>query len=312
MAISIVDLAGICVKNSNYLQTRRRINHLIDRYLSLEILVGNLIALPVQFNHPHQRPWEPIHWGEITLDQIVGVEPEIFLSLVANATEIEAPIQDYAAESMAYLAEIHSEMALFIGGAPATETRKRTISVWEKEERQHAPVFKKIYQKLVGEYPTITPNTVTGYQSSGDRLTDLHHHLHSRISTEWSATSIYLWLMAHATGELQKAIAQPLQDEVNHLAKFWGFSCWAFGDSYFNQVKFSTKNLVKLARYHSAERTDADHLLESITSFEELPHVIELGFTFMRVMVRMGTFNQELSPSFLSYLFQKSEAIAHD
>lgn len=310
MTISVVDLAGICVKNPNYLHIRRRINYLIDRYLSLEILVGNLIDLPVQFMQPYQRPWEPVRWGEITPDQIIGVEPEIFLSLVANATEIEAPIQDYAAESMAYLAEIHPEMALFIGGAPATETRKRTVSVWEKEERQHAPLFKKIHQKLAGEYPMITPNTVTGYQSSGDRLTDLRRHLHGRISTEWSATSIYLWLMAHATGELQKAIAQPLQDEINHLAKFWGFSRWAFGNSYFNQVKFSTQNLVTLARHHSAERTNIDNLLGQVTSFEELPHIIELGFTFMRIMVHMGTLNHELSPSFLSYLFQKSEAIA--
>lgn len=65
-----------------------------------------------------------------------------------------------------------------------------------------------------------------------------------------------------------------------------------------------------LARHHSAERTDADNLLGEITRFEELPHIIELGFTFVRVMVRMGTLNQELSPSFLSYLFQKPEAIA--
>ncbi|AFY39753.1 hypothetical protein Lepto7376_3562 [[Leptolyngbya] sp. PCC 7376] len=310
MSLSVVDLAGHCVKNPHYLQTRKRINSLIDRYLSLEVLIGHLVDLPRQFKTPQPRPWQRIYWSEINGDQIIGVDPEIFVSIVANATEIEAPIQDYAAESMAYLAEIHPDMASFVGGIPATETQKRTVGIWEKEERQHTPVFKKIHQKLTGELPPINPNTVTGYQSTGDRRKDLKHHLHGRISTEWSATSIYLWLMAHSTGELQKAIAQPLQDEVNHLAKFWGFSRWAFGDSYLKQVKFSTKNLLTLANHHHAERTDADNLLNEIAHFEELPHIIELGFTFMRVMVRLGTLNQELSHSFLQYLFQNNEAIA--
>ena len=87
---------------------------------------------------------------------------------------------------------------------------------------------------------------------------------------------------------------------------FWGFSRWAFGNSYLEQVKFSTKNLLTLANHHRGERTDAENLLGEIKSFEELPHIIELGFTFMRVMVRMGSLNQELSQSFLRHLFQTS------
>lgn len=38
-----IDLAGYCSPSSDYLQTRARINYLIERYLSLDILSDRLI-----------------------------------------------------------------------------------------------------------------------------------------------------------------------------------------------------------------------------------------------------------------------------
>ncbi|PSN19777.1 hypothetical protein C7271_05505, partial [filamentous cyanobacterium CCP5] len=63
---------------------------------------------------------------------------------------------------------------------------------------------------------------------SGDPRTDLYRHGLHRIATEYGATCLYLWLMAHSTGPLQQVFEQLLIDEINHMVKFWGFGRWAY------------------------------------------------------------------------------------
>lgn len=298
-----VDLAGSCYSSPSYLQTRARLNHLIDRYISVDILSDRLSDLPSQFVTPHQRHWEPICWQAIHISQIVGVEPELFLSVIAGATEIEMPIRAYSQESWAYMQALHPQMARFMGGLLKDDGSVLEIGIWEKEERQHGPAFSKIYQQLTGQKLQAKPNSVKGYQGTGDAWADLHKHTLSRITTEWSATAIYLWLMAHSTGELQRAIAQPLQDEINHLAKFWGFSRWAFADRFATQLKGTTRNLVSLVQHHQGERTQGQSIVQESLQVEHLAHAIELTFTFTRVMVRLRQWNQELSRSYLKHLF---------
>jgi hypothetical protein len=115
-----------------------------------------------------------------------------------------------------------------------------------------------------------------------------------------------LWLMAHSTGALQQAIAQPFQDEVNHLAKFWGFSRWAFAGSYYDRVKGSMKSLLTLAKHHRGERTEGNNLVGKATTVD----AIELAFVFSRVMVRVRTWNRELSHTLLTHLFGQSPLAA--
>jgi hypothetical protein len=299
VATATSDLAGYCPKNPSYLQTRARVNRLIDRYLTIAILSDRLSDLPYQFIMPCTRPWEPINWQRISANQVIGIDPALFAMMIAGATEIEAPIREYSQESWNYLKAVHPQMAFFVGGDWDQTGAVKTMGVWEKEERQHAPAFRKIYQQLTGEKLQPKPNSVAGYQPNGDPWNAVYHHTLSRITTEWSAAAVYLWLMAHSTGELQQAIAQPLQDEVNHLAKFWGFNRWAFAESFFTQMKGSTHNLVNLLKHHQGERTHS----EDLTGTEQLNHAIELTFTLMRVMVRLRAWNKELSPSFLTYLF---------
>jgi hypothetical protein len=111
-----LDLAGYCYSNPNYQQTRARINYLIERYLSLDILSDRLIDLATQFETPHQRPWQAIDWKGIDKSQIIGVEPELFLLIIAQAAEIESPIRAYAKESWDYLQKAHPKLARFVGG----------------------------------------------------------------------------------------------------------------------------------------------------------------------------------------------------
>jgi hypothetical protein len=299
-----IDLAGYCPANPNYLQMRARTNHLINHYMGINQLSDRLTDLPMQFVLPQTRHWEPIDWQAINSSQIIGVEPQLFTLILSGATEIEAPIREYSRESWQYLQTLHPEMAYFVGGVRHDDGAIQTLGVWEKEERQHAPAFNKIYQQLTGEKLQPKPNSVEGYEASTTPpKAAIEAHMISRISTEWGATAVYLWLMAHSTGALQQAIAQPLQDEINHLAKFWGFSRWAFGASYRQQLQGSTRNLLALAKHHQGERTHGDELLNSSRSVEELTNAIGLGFSLMRVMVRLRSWDQELSPSFLNHLF---------
>ena len=306
MKLTNQDLAGSYSEHPNYLQIRARMNRLIDRYLSIDILSQRLIDLPTQFSQPHVRKWESIDWKSISRNQIIGVDPDLFIMLVAGATEIETPIHEYSQESWSYLQSLHPEMAHFMGGSQNLDGSVASLGVWEKEERQHAPTFRKIYNQLTGDKLQPKPNSVSGYKPINCPRQAVYNHTVSRISTEWSAVSVYLWLMAHSTGALQQAIAQPLQDEVNHLAKFWGFSRWAFEQSYYGQVKGSTKNLLGLVKHHKSERTEGDNLTGKATTVD----AIELAFMFSRVMVRLRAWNQELSHSFLTHLFGESQIAA--
>jgi hypothetical protein len=302
------DLAGNCPSHPNYLEIRARINFLIDRYLSIPTLSKHLADLPTQFTNPHQRPWEPIDWSAISPDQVIGVEPAVFAMVVAGATEIEAPIRGYSQESWNYLQAIHPQMAYFMGGEQDAYGVLKKAGIWEKEERQHAPAFGKIYYHLTGNKIQPKPNTVSGYQPSGDVLADLYRHIISRISTEWSAVSIYLWLMAHSTGALQQAIAQPLQDEVNHLAKFWGFSRWAFAAPYWQQCNDMSQFLFGVIRHQRQERTHGLDLAQNAQA--ELVYGVELGFVFTRILVRLRNWQPELSASFLCHLLGSELATA--
>jgi hypothetical protein len=305
-----VDVAGHQHLYPHYLQTRARINRLIKRYLSLEILSDRLLDLPVQFETPHQRLWDRIHWERINCNQIISIDPELFLKVIAGAVEVEAPIRAYAKENWDYLQGIHPQMARFMGGQFAGDGSLLEVGIWEKEERQHSPVFGKIYQQLTGEKLQQKPNTVQGYHSTGNLRKDVYKHAISRIATEWSATSVYLWLMAHSTGELQQAIAQPLQDEVNHLAKFWGFSRWAFADPYLIRLKDTTGNLLDLLKHHKGERSHGDDILQLKNSV----HAIELTFTLAKVMGKLRRWNyrlnrRSLEPMFGSSPFKRSSRI---
>ncbi|HEY9908833.1 MAG TPA: ferritin-like domain-containing protein [Thermosynechococcaceae cyanobacterium] len=226
--------------------------------------------------------------------------------MIAGASEIEAPIRGYSQESRSYLEQLHPEMANFMGGSVAEDGSMLTLGLWEKEERQHAPTFSKIYQQLTGKKLILKPNPVQGYIPTNNPHADLQQHVLMRITTEWGAVSVYLWLMAHATGELQQAIAQPLQDEINHLAKFWGFSRWAFADSYLHQLQGSTRNILALLKHHKTDRTHGNDLLGHTHRLHNTVLAAEITFTLLRVMVRLRLWNRELSHSYLKHLFGQS------
>lgn len=127
------DLASFCPQSPTYLQIRRRINYLINRYLSIHRLSDRLAELPNQFVQPKARPWEPVNWQGIQPDQIIGIAPSIFLQVLVGAAEIESPIRAYSNESWNYTRPFHPEMAVFLGGNYNADGSIRLVGVWEKK-----------------------------------------------------------------------------------------------------------------------------------------------------------------------------------
>ncbi|NEO82850.1 MAG: hypothetical protein F6J87_01110 [Spirulina sp. SIO3F2] len=294
-----LDLAGYYHPQPNYFHTKQRLKYLAESYLAPQVLTQRLQDLPQQFEQPHQRPWERFDWQAISPEQIVGVDRELFASLIAASAEVEAPIRDYAQISRDYLQQVHPEMSRFISGSYDAEGKLIEVGVWEKEERQHAPTFCKLYQQLVGEPFTPHSNTITTLEPEIDLGEDLYRHAIRRITTEWSAVSLYLWLMAHSTGALQQAIAQPMQDEVNHLAKFWGMTRWGFADQTFNRLVGMTAQFVQMFDHHQGDRTTSSEILQ----IGNLRYGAELAYIFTRVLRQICDWNKHLQPEILEGLF---------
>lgn len=297
-----LDLAGYCYLEPNYFHTRQRLNYLVDRYLSPNVLTDRLTDLPQQFVEPHPRPWERLDWKAIATDQIVGIEPELFTSLIASSAEVEAPIRAYAQLSRDYLQTIHPAMTRFVSGSYDEGGNLIEVGVWEKEERQHAPIFCRIYQQLKGRKLKPKANSIKALPPEQKPVEALYRHAIRRITTEWSAVSMYLWLMAHSTGALQQTIAQPLQDEVNHLAKFWGMTRWGFADPIFNRLVSMTTQFLHMIDHHQGDRTDTG----SILHVSNLRYGAELTYIFTRVLRQMCDWNAHLQPDLLEALFGRS------
>ncbi len=204
------------------------IRSLIADYLDPVILNTKLQELPQQFDRPQPRKWARIDWRNLDCDQIVGIEPQLFLAILKGAIDTEAPIRDYTQTSRQYLAPIHPQMAKFVGGNIDRMGNSPTKGIWELEECRHAPALLKVYRQLSGEKIDLTFKQVRPYQPTSCPDRDLYRHGLHRIFTEYGATCLYLWLMWHSKGTLRQILGELVCDEVNHLIKFWGFGIWLY------------------------------------------------------------------------------------
>jgi hypothetical protein len=167
MTNSICDLVPEITSSSIW----QRINVLLDRYLTFEHLHDRLQDLPHQFNQPQPRSWNAIDWHAIHPSQIVGIELEVFRSILVGAINTEAPIRGYTQASRQYLEMLHPQMAQFVGGRVDSANRLIEPGLWEKEERQHTPALLKIYAQLTGEKFSPTPHEARPHTPSDDHMT---------------------------------------------------------------------------------------------------------------------------------------------
>jgi hypothetical protein len=215
----------------SFCSKRKAIHTLFDRYLSDDQLLNCLKDLPQQLEDPQPRAWQSIDWQSIDPEQIIGIDRDVFLSIIIGALDTEAPIRGYTQTSRQYLAKIQPNLARFVGGVVDDEGNLIELGLWEKEERQHTPALLKIYSKLTGEkiFPKLP--RVRQYQPTENAANDLYRHGLHRTLTEYGAVCLYLYLVTHTTGALQQVFTEILQDEINHMIKFWGFGLWLYPNS---------------------------------------------------------------------------------
>jgi hypothetical protein len=298
------DLAGASYQHPTYFQLQARIKSLINYYLTPEILNDRLQDLPVQFQNQHARPWKHINWQAINREQIIGIKPEIFLSILVGALDTEAPIRGYTQTSRKYLEKLHPQMARFVGGVVDENDHLTEPGLWEKEERQHTPALLKIYTQISGEKITPKTRTVRGYLPTNDPHEDLYRHGLHRVATEYGATGLYLWMMVHSTGALQEVLDELVKDEINHMTKFWGFGVWAYPDTSLIKV---TQTLLK-TRSENYERNNLIRTLRRMMktlSWEDwtLTNKATLVLTFTLIMKRLWSWHNSLKPDYLTELF---------
>jgi hypothetical protein len=225
------DLAGECHSQPSLWQTQKRLHALVQKYLSADVLGDRLCDLPAQFCNPQPHPWKRLDWQSVDASQIIGIDPLVFLAILAGSADTEEPIRGYTQTSRQYLEPLHPAMARFVGGTVDDQGTLIELGLWEKEERQHAPALQKLYTQLTGLKLRLLTHNPRPYQPRGNVRDDLYHHGLHRIATEYGATCLYLWLMAHSTGALQAVLEEMLIDEINHMTKFWGFGRWLFPDA---------------------------------------------------------------------------------
>ncbi|MEH1894358.1 MAG: ferritin-like domain-containing protein [Nostoc sp.] len=291
------DLAGKSYPSPHYLQTKRRIRSLIDKYIAVEKLHDRLQDLPIQFANPQPRPWKHIDWQTINRNQIIGLDAEVFLSILIGAMDTEAPIRGYTQTSRQYLEKLHPQMARFVGGTIGKDGELLELGLWEKEERQHTPALIKVYTQLTGEKITPKLRTVRSYLPTDDAHEDLYRHGLHRIATEYGATCLYIWLMAHTTGALQDVLEELAQDEINHTTKFWGFGVWSFPDTGLMRIG---RTLIK-TRSPNYQRNNLMRTLRRMMATLNwnawsLTNKTTLLFTFTYTMHRLWSWNNTLTP----------------
>ncbi|MBH8573870.1 ferritin-like domain-containing protein [Nostocaceae cyanobacterium CENA369] len=305
VAENLADKSYTC---PHYFQIQGRIRSLTNRYLAVEKLQDRLEDLLSQFENPQPRPWKPIDWQAINRNQIIGIDAEIFLSILVGAMDTEAPIRGYTQTSRQYLEKLHPQMARFVGGTVSENNNLLELGLWEKEERQHTPALIKVYTQLTGEKITPKHRTIRGYLPTDDPYEDLYRHGLHRIATEYGATCLYLWLMAHTTGPLQDVLEELAQDEINHMTKFWGFGVWAFPDTGLMRIG---RTLIK-TRSRNYQRNNLMRTLHRMMGTLNwnswtLTNKATLIFTFSYAMYRLWIWNNSLTPQYLQDLFAISQ-----
>ncbi|MEO1589961.1 MAG: ferritin-like domain-containing protein [Cyanobacteria bacterium J06632_22] len=288
-------------------QLQHRIDALIDQYLPLAHLDERLADLPQQFANPQPRPWARIPWTAIDADQVLGIDTNIFLAILSGTINTEAPIRGYTQASRQYLTPLDARMAYFVGGQVDTTGQRLEPGLWEKEERRHTPALKRVYTQLSGVAPMVTPHSARPYRPTTQAEADLYRHGLHRVATEYGATCLYLWMMAHTTGPLQAVLAELLIDEINHTVKFWGFGRWAFPQASLfttGQTVFSSLR----EKWHNPQvQGSLMHTLRRMTqtlhwSDWSFINQAALMYTFGKVMQRLLQWQNRLTPGQLREL----------
>ena len=167
------------------------------------------------------RPWRKTPLRDVGPDQVAGLAVEEMAFMMRVAMEIEDPILDYSHQNGEGFRRLLPALGRFMGKneAEAAYAAAHGLpwceSPWCEEERRHGNLFAKLVERLTGAAPPRTnpnqPRLVTADEAEALR------HLTSREAAEWSSSSTYVVMAAHATGALHALVRDVARDEIKHL-----------------------------------------------------------------------------------------------
>lgn len=299
------DLAGNKYVNPSYLQIRERINYPIKKYLSAGVLYSYLhnfyLSFGTSYNKPHHQS---IDWQKINLEQVIGISDNLFIDKIISAAKLDTQTYDFDIELQAYLQAVNPQITYFLEtNSYQTSIERNSKFIVNKidpnDKDRQSYLFRQVYKKLTGNELKLPEYTVKNYELKGNLKEEMYNHALNHIVNKWNAISIYIWLMAHSTGELQQLIVQPLQNEINYLVKFWAISYWAFSDSFISHLQKRTQNLTDLIQREERHEKQQDEVLEINCAL----HFVEVTFTFTSVMIQLYQWHKTLEDIYLENLF---------
>jgi hypothetical protein len=98
---------------------------------------------------------------------------------------------------------------------------------WCSEERRHGNAFARMIERMVGISP-IRENPNQPMVVTGDEATAVRHVVNRQV-TEWNASSSYVVMAAHATGDLHILLRNIARDEIKHLSVLSSADYYLFG-----------------------------------------------------------------------------------
>ena len=171
--------------------------------------------------HYRARPWQKAILRSIEPQDVVRIEVWELALLLNIAMEDEEPILEYTHQSGEGFRFLLPTLGRYMG---KNEEQARYAAehglewcegAWCAEERRHSNTLARIIERLM-KMPPPRDNPNRPIVVTADEE-DALRHLLSRQTTEWNASSSYVVMAAHATGELHKLIRNLERDEVKHL-----------------------------------------------------------------------------------------------
>lgn len=171
--------------------------------------------------HYRARSWQPVAIGQIRADDVVMFAPDEMAYMMHVAMEIEDPIVEYSHQNGEGFRFLLPGLARFMGKnqEEAAYARAHGVrwceSAWCAEERRHGNAFAKAIERVTGAVPSRDNPNQPRVMTADEESALLH--LVSREAAEWSSSSTYTAMAAHATGALHTLLRNLARDEIKHL-----------------------------------------------------------------------------------------------
>jgi len=171
--------------------------------------------------HYRARTWQKVQLASIGPQDVVRMSVEEMAFMMRVAMEIEDPIVEYSHQNGEGFRVLLPSLARFMGRSQIEALYAKAHgldwceSAWCAEERRHGNAFAKAIERLTNVAPPRdNPNEPRAVTADEDAAIA---HLVGREAAEWSSSSTYVVMAAHAAGALHGLLRNLARDEIKHL-----------------------------------------------------------------------------------------------